>query len=840
MQIKITTPASSSPLPDSGVLQGVPSRFTGRGDGGIPGFQDALQAGEPTKGTPDFAEILETIVARAEPAPDHAQPGSANMEAEETGLTAAHDAVKEAGSHEPAETPVYGREPAGATTESAEMPELTPNDGKARANGVAWPANAKTVENQPTRSQEADAVSVLPGRSTKEYQGNSTETAVDQNGITSPAFRGGSTTISQHAVQKESVSQPRFVPQTRSETGVAKISASSPLITAENIRQETGEITVSVPLQTGGGSTADDGLNLPASAEFRFETIGQAAKRSFTGNPATDESLVSAKSDLSGPGGRFARPGRSPEEAVRSAIETVFSLRAGAEQNVAASERKTKQGQSGADAVLKQPDVQRTSDQTMPAFRGDTDGPGQDMIPRTASVSQSGETKSDPLMSGSGSRVAQVPRNKSAETYRHPDAISDVQLNKPEGKILHAVGGADPADRLTPGTNAEQRAAFAPGSLAKAEPGKTPMQATLTETAPLISPGRVTRATPETQQAPVPEPGQMLTVAAKESNVWTRPAHVQNTARDLPAKVSAVPHPEESPVTVYSQAAGSPAGLMPQAPGPNNETRTGKLSSGVGQANIEVVGKIEAGAEVQVSGTAAKGETRPETEARISGQAAVAPNASSGGTVSQNGLSAGLPSGGQLPQQAPVAPTPPDAGRQFVVDEAGEPFSERFETQGLAGLSSRAETSLATGIKPEAAQQSAAATARAIAAQLQDAAPKVPGKSIEIALNPQELGSVRMAMQMSENTIGISIVAERPETLDLLRRHIDQLAAEFRELGYDQIDLNMADGRMPGQNHNSSDGDSAEMTGPAPGNDDEAPRQERPSKVSMGGVDMRV
>jgi hypothetical protein len=819
MQIKITTPVSSSPLPDSGILQGVPSRFTGRGDGGIPGFQDALQAGDHNKGTPDFAEILETIVARAEPAPDHAQPGSADMEAEKTSLTAAHDAVKEAGSHEPAETPVHGREPAGATTESAETPDLLPNDGKARANSVAWPANTKTVENQPTRSQEADAASALPGRSTKETQGRSTGTAIDQTEITSSAFRAGGTTIPQHAVQKESVSRPRFIPQKTSETGTAKISASALLISAENIRQETGEITVSASLQKGSGSTADDDLKLPDPAEFRFETIGQAAKRSSPGSPAN------AKPDLSGPG-------------ERSALETAFSLRAGAAQNVPASERKTKQGQSGAETALKQPDVQRTSDQTMPAFRGDTDGPGQDMIARMASVSQSGETRSDPLMSGSGNRVAQVQRNETAETYRHPDAISDVQLNKPEGKSLHALGGADSADRLTPGANAEQRAAFAPGSVAKAEPGKTPMQATLTETAPLISPGRVARATPEPQRTPVPEPRQMLTVATKESNVWTTPPHDQNSARDLPQKGSVFPHPEKSPVTVYSQTAGSQSGLMPQAPEPNNETRTGKLSSGVGQANIEIVGKIEAGAEVQVSGTAAKGETR--AEARISGQAAVAQNASSGGTVSQNGLSAGISTGGQFPQQAPVAPTLPDAGRQFVVDEAGEPFGERFETHGLAGLSSRAETSLATGIKPEAAQQSAAATARAIAAQLQDAAPKVPGKSIEIALNPQELGSVRMAMQMSENTIGISIVAERPETLDLLRRHIDQLAAEFRELGYDQIDLNMADGRMPGQNHNSSNGDSAEMTGPAPGNDDEAPRQERPSKVSMGGVDMRV
>jgi len=35
--------------------------------------------------------------------------------------------------------------------------------------------------------------------------------------------------------------------------------------------------------------------------------------------------------------------------------------------------------------------------------------------------------------------------------------------------------------------------------------------------------------------------------------------------------------------------------------------------------------------------------------------------------------------------------------------------------------------------------------------------------------------------------ISVLITAERPETLDLMRRHIDQLAEEFRNLGYEDI-----------------------------------------------------
>lgn len=58
---------------------------------------------------------------------------------------------------------------------------------------------------------------------------------------------------------------------------------------------------------------------------------------------------------------------------------------------------------------------------------------------------------------------------------------------------------------------------------------------------------------------------------------------------------------------------------------------------------------------------------------------------------------------------------------------------------------------------------------------------------IELRLNPEELGRVRLMMAQGDGTITVSIQAERGETLDLMRRHIALLENEFREIGYANI-----------------------------------------------------
>lgn len=76
---------------------------------------------------------------------------------------------------------------------------------------------------------------------------------------------------------------------------------------------------------------------------------------------------------------------------------------------------------------------------------------------------------------------------------------------------------------------------------------------------------------------------------------------------------------------------------------------------------------------------------------------------------------------------------------------------------------------------------------RQIVHQMFDATLRAIERPVDLILNPEELGKVRISMVMAENGITMNILAERPETLDLIRRHIDQLAHELRQIGYGTI-----------------------------------------------------
>ena len=71
--------------------------------------------------------------------------------------------------------------------------------------------------------------------------------------------------------------------------------------------------------------------------------------------------------------------------------------------------------------------------------------------------------------------------------------------------------------------------------------------------------------------------------------------------------------------------------------------------------------------------------------------------------------------------------------------------------------------------------------------QVAEAIHRSPDKSVEVALNPVELGRVRMVLSATDAGINVSILADRPDTLDLMRRNIDDLGQSFAELGYEDI-----------------------------------------------------
>lgn len=88
-----------------------------------------------------------------------------------------------------------------------------------------------------------------------------------------------------------------------------------------------------------------------------------------------------------------------------------------------------------------------------------------------------------------------------------------------------------------------------------------------------------------------------------------------------------------------------------------------------------------------------------------------------------------------------------------------------------------------------------------IGRQMAEVLQRMPDRPVELALNPEELGRVRMSISAGDAGITVSVLAERPETLDLMRRHIDQLAREFQALGYANINFAFNEGQSDQSTH---------------------------------------
>ncbi|NEK21410.1 hypothetical protein GV827_03210 [Sulfitobacter sp. JBTF-M27] len=81
-----------------------------------------------------------------------------------------------------------------------------------------------------------------------------------------------------------------------------------------------------------------------------------------------------------------------------------------------------------------------------------------------------------------------------------------------------------------------------------------------------------------------------------------------------------------------------------------------------------------------------------------------------------------------------------------------------------------------------------------ISRQIAEALYHMPARPVEITLSPEEQGRVRLALSSSEAGIVVIVLAERSETIDLMRRHINSLEAAFQAIGYSDISFSFSGG----------------------------------------------
>lgn len=107
----------------------------------------------------------------------------------------------------------------------------------------------------------------------------------------------------------------------------------------------------------------------------------------------------------------------------------------------------------------------------------------------------------------------------------------------------------------------------------------------------------------------------------------------------------------------------------------------------------------------------------------------------------------------------------------------------------------RGESARAEQARPDASRP---VTPRNLSAQVAEGVRVSPDGRVEIALQPEELGRVRLTMHGGEGALHVVVQAERADTEALLRRHIALLRNDLADIGYADVSFSFDDDRAAG------------------------------------------
>ena len=72
------------------------------------------------------------------------------------------------------------------------------------------------------------------------------------------------------------------------------------------------------------------------------------------------------------------------------------------------------------------------------------------------------------------------------------------------------------------------------------------------------------------------------------------------------------------------------------------------------------------------------------------------------------------------------------------------------------------------------------------------------GGVVNLTLDPPELGRLEIVMEIADQGLRATLTAERQSTGDMIKRHLELLAEQFEDAGFDDIDLNFGEPSLTG------------------------------------------
>jgi flagellar hook-length control protein FliK len=160
------------------------------------------------------------------------------------------------------------------------------------------------------------------------------------------------------------------------------------------------------------------------------------------------------------------------------------------------------------------------------------------------------------------------------------------------------------------------------------------------------------------------------------------------------------------------------------------------------------------------------------------------------------------PAGAPTGATRPTASRPEEAASWSSVAAAARELEAERRGASSAGPLDRAGDVPAVplaqaeaGVAPTAAPgPEGAVTARRIARQIVDQPVLRTGGATELSLYPEELGHLRLTVEGTDGNLRVIIEAARPETADLMRRHVETLRQELRQEGLGSVGVSIGGG----------------------------------------------
>lgn len=188
-----------------------------------------------------------------------------------------------------------------------------------------------------------------------------------------------------------------------------------------------------------------------------------------------------------------------------------------------------------------------------------------------------------------------------------------------------------------------------------------------------------------------------------------------------------------------------------------------------------------------------------------------------------------------------VRPVQSAPEQTLAVMPAGQTPAWAEIAEGAAQQASGDEVALVSATTPSQTARAypvlfAAVEPQRVTQQIAEAVRRGTDGSIELALSPKELGTVRMSIHATDTGTAIVMTAERDETMQLLRRHAEMLHDAFRDIGLGTLDL-----RFGGRDGKAAQPDPGERGAGGIGSSEpvDTPQQPTPRMMS-GGLDLRM